>query len=255
MVQPKQQIHDQTREDMRRHIAMPAWTERQKLALTCRMLADEGHGSGLAGQVTARAAPGRWWTLPLGTGFDEAEAGRFILVDDALRVVEGEGMPNPAVRFHLWIYRTRPGVRCIVHTHPPYASALSMVGRPLVVAHMDAAIFHDDCAYLADWPGVPVADEEGRLISEALGDRRTILLAHHGMLTTGASIEEAAYLAVMLERAARLQARAEAIGEIRPIDPAHAKDAHDFLLKPEIVGATFAYFARQALARAPACLD
>ena len=132
-------------------------------------------------------------------------------------------MPNPAVRFHVWIYGARPDVQCIVHTHPPFASALSMVGKRLAVAHMDSAMFHDDCAYLAEWPGVPVADEEGRLIAEALGDKRTILLAHHGMLTTGATVEEAAYLAVMLERAARLQARAEAIGEIRPIDPAHAQ--------------------------------
>jgi L-fuculose-phosphate aldolase len=251
----KQQIHEQTREDMRRHLAVPAWSDRQKLALTCRMLAGEGHGSGLAGQVTARAAPGRWWTLPLGVGFDEATASRFILVDDALGVVEGEGMPNPAVRFHLWIYRARPAVNCIIHTHPPYASALSMVGKRLVVAHMDAAMFHDDCAYLAEWPGVPVADDEGRLIAGALGTKRSILLAHHGMLTTGATVEEAAYLAVLLERAARLQVRAEAIGEIRPIDPAHAQDAHDFLLKPEIVGATFAYFARQALAGAAGCLE
>jgi L-fuculose-phosphate aldolase len=228
----KQRIHERTREDMRRHLAAPAWSDRQKLALTCRMLADEGHASGLAGQVSVRAdVPGRWWTLPLGLGFDEATAGRCILVDADLRVVEGEGMPNPAIRFHLWIYRSRPEVDCIVHTHPPFASALSMVGKPLVVAHMDAAVFHDDCAY------------------------RSILLAHHGMLTTGTTVEEAAYLAVLLERAAKLQVRAEAIGTIRPIDPDHARDAHDFLLKPEIVGATFAYFARQVLGRGRDCLD
>jgi L-fuculose-phosphate aldolase len=255
MTLAKQHIQDRAREDMRRHLAAPAWSDRQKLALTCRMLAGEGHGSGLAGQVTARAAPDRWLTLPLGVGFDEAQARRFIMVDETLRVVEGEGMPNPAVRFHVWIYRTRPAVNCIVHTHPPFASALSMVGKRLAVAHMDSAMFYDDCAYLAEWPGVPVADEEGRLISGALGDKRSILLAHHGMLTTGQTIEEAAYLAVMLERAARLQARAEAIGEIRPIDPAHGRDAHDFLLKPEIVQATFAYFARHALSGAEACLD
>lgn len=255
MTLAKQQIHDRTRDDMRRHLAAPAWSDRQKLALTCRMLAGEGHGSGLAGQVTARAGAGRWWTLPLGVGFDEAQARRFILVDESLGVVEGEGMPNPAVRFHIWIYRARPTVNCIVHTHPPYASALSMVGKKLAVAHMDSAMFYDDCAYLAEWPGVPVADDEGRLIAGALGDKRTILLAHHGMLTTGTTIEEASYLAVLLERAARLQARAEAIGEIKPIDPRHAKDAHDFLLKPEIVGATFAYFARQALRGAEGCLD
>lgn len=48
-----------------------------------------------------------------------------------------------------------------------------MLGVPLPVAHMDACIFHDDCGFLADWPGVPIDDEEGRLITEALGARRS----------------------------------------------------------------------------------
>ena len=53
-----------------------------------------------------------------------------------------------------------PDVRSIVHTHPPYCNALSMTGRNLEVAHMDAAMFWNDCAYLDEWPGVPVADDE-----------------------------------------------------------------------------------------------
>ena len=51
-------------------------------------------------------------------------------------------MPNPSNRFHLWIYRNSPNVGSIVHTHPPYC-ALSVVGEPLAVAHMDHTMFHD----------------------------------------------------------------------------------------------------------------
>ncbi|HUG79881.1 MAG TPA: class II aldolase/adducin family protein [Burkholderiales bacterium] len=176
---------------------------RQVLAQACRILAAEGHESGLAGQVTARGdQPGTWWTLDFGTGFEEATPDRMILVDEDLTPLSGGG-PNPGVRFHIWIYRKRADVNAIVHTHAPYASALAATGKPLKTIHMDSAMLHG-CAHLAEWPGVPLGDEEGRIISGALGEAKTILLANHGLLAAGSSVEEAAYLAVFFERAARM---------------------------------------------------
>src|SRR5215831_11043219 len=168
----------------RKHPAeRPPWSLRQKIALTCRILAAEGYESALAGQITARGdRPGTYLMLSFGLGFDEARAGNIVLVDDDLNLLEGDGMVNPSNRFHLWIYRHRPNVNAIVHTHPPYCSALSVTGQPLIAAHMDTAMFYDDCAYLPEWPGPPIGDEEGRIIHEALGDKRAILLAHHGQL-------------------------------------------------------------------------
>lgn len=218
----------------------------ERLAVACRILAMDGHAHGLAGQVTAREAAGRVATTPIGPGFDEIGAEDILEVDDELNVLSGRGIPNPAVRFHLWVYRKRPDVKAIVHTHPAATSALSMIGRPLVVAHMDAAMLWDDVAYLPDWPGVPIADEEGRIISTAIGEKANILLAHHGLLTTGDRIETAVYRAVHFERAARMQLDAEAAGRIRPVDPSHAAEARRFLLKPEIVQATFDLWARRA---------
>ena len=95
---------------------------------------------------------------------------------------------------------------------------------------MDMTPLHDDCAFLGEWPGVPIADQEGVLISEALGAKRAIILAHHGYLTAGASCEEATYLSVYLERAARMQIRAQAFGPLTPVDDALAREAHDYLL-------------------------
>lgn len=247
MDRDKQAIENATALEMRRWLKLPDWSERQRLALACRILARDGHVSGLAGQLTLRAAAGGWWTLPLGLGFDEACAASMIRVDADLRVLDGAGMPNPAVRFHVWIYRRRPEVNAVVHTHPPFCNALSLLGVPLQVAHMDCAMLYEDCAYLPEWPGVPVADDEGEMISSALGTKRTILLAHHGQLAAAASLEEATYLSFHLERAARMQVRAMAAGTIRPVDPQHARGAHDFLLRPEIVEASFHHLARAEL--------
>jgi L-fuculose-phosphate aldolase len=224
-----------------------AWNDVQKIALSARILASEGHFGSLAGQLTARIAQGQFLTLALGTAFGEANPSDFIVVDDDLNVIDGKGIPNPATRFHLWIYTHKPLVRCIIHTHPPATSALSMIGQPLIVAHMDMCMFQDQCADMPDWPGLPIGDEEGMIISEALGDKKTILLANHGLIAAGESIEEAAYLAVFFERAAALQLAASAAGTIHPVDPDKAREARDFLLKPKIIEMTFEYLARRVL--------
>jgi L-fuculose-phosphate aldolase len=93
---------------------------------------------------------------------------------------------------------------------------------------------------------VPVADDEGRIISGALGAAKTILLANHGLLTAGNSIEEATYLAVFFERAARMQIRAMAAGGYQEVKPDLADEARAFLLQPSIVRGTFAYWARRS---------
>jgi len=214
------------------------------LAACCRILGKENHESGLAGQVTARAEkPGTWWTLEFGYGFDEATAARMVLVDEDLKPLSG-GRPNPGVRFHVWIYNKRPDVQAIVHTHAPHASALAATGKPLKTIHMDSAMLHGT-AHLPEWPGVPVADDEGRIISGALGSAKSILLANHGLLAAGTSVEEATYLAVFFERAARMQLLAMAAGGFKEVKPELAEEARDFLLQPSIVRGTFAYWSRR----------
>jgi L-fuculose-phosphate aldolase len=228
---------------------------RDALTACAWILADEGHESGLAGQLTARGPEaGTYWTLPLGVAFDEAEASAWLLIDDALAVRAGDGAfgsrePNPATRFHLWVYRARADVQAIVHSHPPAASALVAAGAHLLIAHMDATPLFDDLAFLEDWPGLPTADREGELIAGALGDKHALLLAHHGLLAAGRSVAQAAFLAVFIERMARLQLDAARVGGARPVDPAEARRARDFLRTDRIVGLTFDAWARRASRR------
>ena len=240
----KQEFIDRVNREMAADFPVADLPPRDALAAACRILAREGHESGLAGQVTAHAERGQWWTLQFGYGFEEATPERMVLVDEDLQPVSG-GRPNPGVRFHVWIYRKRPDISAIVHTHAPHASALAATGKPLRTLHMDSAMLHG-CAHLPEWPGVPVADDEGRIISGALGNAKCILLANHGLLTAGSSVEEATYLAVFFERAARMQLRAMAAGGFKEVEPALAEEARTFLLQPSIVRATFAYWLRRA---------
>jgi L-fuculose-phosphate aldolase len=252
---PKSEIVARSLAQMNAELTEQTWTPREKLALTCRILFDGGHDSGLAGQITCRAeGEDTFYTQPFGHGFDEITPGNLLLVDQDLKTLDGIGMPNPANRFHTWVYRARPEVGCIIHTHPPHVSALSMLEIPLEVSHMDTCPLYDDCAFLERWPGVPVGNDEGEIISAALGNKRTILLSHHGMLVTGKSIEEACVLALLMERAARLQLAAMQAGTIKPIPRALATEAHDWTSTPKRNAVTFGYYARRALRNHPDCL-
>ena len=240
---------------------------RPALTRSARILADEGHESGLAGQLTARGPrAGTFWTLPLGLAFDEAEEDSWLLIDDDLRVLEGAGPreqtattgaqttvdaaaigePNPATRFHLWVYRARADVHSIVHTHPPAASALCAAEQPLIIAHMDATPLFDDIAFLGKWPGLPTADREGEVIAGGLADKHAIMLAHHGLLAAGRSVQEATFLAVFIERMSRQQIDAAAVGGSRPVDADEARRARDFLRTDKIMNLTFDSWARRA---------
>lgn len=248
----KHELIARASDSMQRHLSSPEWTARQKVALTCRILFAQGHESGLAGQITARAVKsGTFYTQRLGLGFDEISDTNLLLVDEDLDVLQGEGMANPANRFHTWIYRARPDTQCIVHTHPPHICALSMLQRPLKIAQMDACMLYEDVAFLAEWPGLPVGNSEGELIAAVLGDKRAALLAHHGLIVACRSVEEACVVAVQCERAARLQLLAEAAGEITELDPDLAREAHDWILQDKRSKATFHYFARRVLAAHP----
>lgn len=251
----RQELMQSAEGDMQRLIQDMDLTDREKLALTCRILFDKGHNSGLAGQVTCRTdQPNTFLTQRLGLGFDEITADNLITVDHDLKPLAAEGMPNPANRFHTWIYKEHPEINCIIHTHPTHVAALSMLEVPLVISQMDTSALYNDCSFVADWPGVPVGNEEGLFISNALDGNRAVFLAHHGQLVTGKTIEEACNLAILIERAAQLQLLAMAAGQIKPLPHELAQEAHDWVSTDKRNKVNFSYYARQALKHHTDCI-
>ena len=251
----KDELIQQSFAQMDVHLQSTYYSQAQKLALACRILFDNGHDSGLAGQITARGEmPGTYLTQRLGLGFDEICASNLLLVNEDLEVIEGNGMANPANRFHSWLYHARPDVQCIIHTHAVHVAALSMLEIPLEISHMDNCVLYDDVAFLPVWPGVPVGNNEGELISQAIGHKKALLLAHHGLLIASSSIEEACILALAFERAARMQLLAMAVGKIQPLDPELGQEAHDWILRGQRCAVSFAYYARRSLRNNVECL-
>jgi L-fuculose-phosphate aldolase len=247
----------------RQTAAMPeqGWPPLLKMALAARILGDEGHGDTLAGQITCRSTidgAGAMWTGRYGVLLGEMTQADFLLVDGALRVRRGQGFPNMATRFHMHIYEQRPEVECVVHTHPPASSALAITGKSPTIEHMDVMGLYDDVGFLEHWPGIPFGDEEGELIAGVLAPNRSAaLLAHHGLVVTGRTLDEAVYRAWFFERAARMQLDALSVAGSEPL-PTVRRDiaikAREWRLNAGPVRAHFDAWARRVL-RAPAHRD
>lgn len=226
------------------------WDLKTSFTLGSWLLAQEGHSRALLGQFTARDGQGQYLTVPFGHGLDEANEATLVHFDDQLRPKNGAPMVNPGVRFHCWIYRNRPDVQAIVHTHPPAAVALSMTHERLMVNSMDAAMLYDSVGYLDHWPGTPEGDTEGEIISTALGSHDALLLCNHGLLTVGSSIQEAVYRAVFFEWAAAAQLQARALGALKDVEEASARSAQHAMTRQAYINATVGYLYRKAQRRA-----
>ncbi len=93
------------------------------------------------------------------------------------------------------------------------------------------------------------------MISKAIGSKRALLLAHHGLLVAASSIEEGCILSIAFERAARMHLLAAAAGKIQPINSDLGREAHDWILRGQRNAVGFAYYARRSLRVNTDCLE
>ncbi|MDQ7800497.1 MAG: class II aldolase/adducin family protein [Armatimonadota bacterium] len=219
---------------------------RERVAVACRVLAMEGHTDITQGHVSARH-PGTpyYWIKASGLGLDEVTADDVVLVDLDGNKVWGSGRPHTELPIHAEIYRARSDVMAVVHTHPPYATALAASHVPLRPVSHEGTLF---------WPEVPrytfTTDlvhtrEQGEALARALGSARACLMRNHGIVTVGSSVEEAALFALQLERAAKLQILAACLGpyEWTPEAEVAQKAAH--LHSPRQLERNWGYYVRK----------
>jgi L-ribulose-5-phosphate 4-epimerase len=149
---------------------------------------------------------------PSGVMYDELRPEDHVVVDLDGAIVEGRLKPSSDTASHLYIYRHRPDVCGIVHTHSPYATAFAALGRPIPVyltAMADEFGGPIPCAGFALIGG----EEIGRQVVEHIGDSPAVLLKNHGVFTVGPSARSAVKAAVMVEDVAHTVWLALQIGQ------------------------------------------
>ncbi len=180
---------------------------KSRLAEACRVLADAGQGDDVWGHVTARV-PGTntFWMKPAGLGLEEIRAEQLLLVDLDGKVLRGTLPRHSEVFIHAEVFRARPEVNSVVHTHPVPATVFSSLGVPLrPILHEGTNFVPPDVPRFTETSDLIVTPQLGKAVARTLGDRPAVFLVNHGIVTAGESVEEAAVNALLLDKIARAQ--------------------------------------------------
>lgn len=179
-----------------------------------------------SGNVSARdPESGLVVIKPSGIKYEEMQPAHMVVVTVDGELVEGDLKPSSDTASHLYIYRHRPEINGIVHTHSAYATAFAALGRPIPV-YLTA---------IADEFGGPIpcggfaligGEEIGQVVVEAIGDSPAVLLKNHGVFTVGPTAEAALKAAVMVEDNARTVWIALQIGAPDEISPEDVAKLH-----------------------------
>lgn len=193
---------------------------RDALVQTMRSLEAAGLNVGTTGNASVRTAKGLLIT-PSGIPVSALTAERMVaLALDGSPL--GAGRPSSEWRFHCDIFRDRPEVEAIVHTHSPHATALATTGRGIPAFHYMVAV-----AGGRDIRCAPYATFGTEALSAAavaaLVDRRACLLANHGVIATGNTLAAALGLAGYVENLAQMYIAALGIGDVQLLDDLEMK--------------------------------
>jgi ribulose-5-phosphate 4-epimerase/fuculose-1-phosphate aldolase len=208
---------------------------KQRLAASFRLFGKFGFDEGVAGHITARDPEhlDRFWVNPLGMSFKHIRVSDLICVDPNGQIVEGNGRLNRAAfAIHSQVHAARPNVIAAAHSHALHGKTWSSLGRLLDPITQDACAFFEDHALFDDFTGVVLDLEEGKRISEVLGDTKAVILRNHGLLTVGHSVDAAAWNFITMERTCQAQLLAESAGTPVLIDADKARATHALVGPP-----------------------
>jgi ribulose-5-phosphate 4-epimerase/fuculose-1-phosphate aldolase len=183
----------------------PELSERQKLACAFRILAREGFTENIAGHITMRDKDtDHLWVNPWGLWWEEVTASDLCRVNADARVIEGRWDVTPAIHIHTELHRRRPDVAVVIHNHPYHVTVLAALGLLPEMVHQTTAMFDGDLALVDEYTGEVATAELGVELAERIGTASVVVLANHGVIVSGPSVEEATYRAATVDRQCRL---------------------------------------------------
>ena len=188
------------------------------LAAALHMAVANGLHEGIANHFSAVLEDGQHFLVnPFGLHFSEITASNLLICDFNGNVISGKGKPAPSAQhIHAPIHRLVPRARVLMHTHQPYATALTMIvdGR-LEWALQTSCRFYGRVAYDTDYDGVALSEAIGERMATILGDAELMFLGNHGIISAAPTVAQAFDDLYFVERAAQTQLLAMSTG--RPL--------------------------------------
>ncbi|WP_328914163.1 MULTISPECIES: class II aldolase/adducin family protein [unclassified Streptomyces] len=183
-----------------------------QLALGARMLSLDGHDDFNQGQISARRPGADVFLIKNALcGFDEATPDDVVTASVDHTAPAPKSAP-PELPLHQAIYRARPDVNGIVHSHAPYTLVFGATDLALRPLSHDGAYFTGSTALFTTTSNTVLDIATGDLIAKELAGNEAVFLRNHGGVVVGKSVRHAAIFAQVLERACRLQLLAETSG-------------------------------------------
>ncbi len=176
---------------------------RHALVAACRRMTACGITPGTSGNISLRDGP-RMWISPSATPAEDLVAADVpeMAVDGPDASWTGGRKPSTEWRFHRDILRARPDIGAVVHGHPTFCTTLAIARRPIPPVHYMMAAFGGCDIRCAPYATYGTAELSAHAM-RALEGRNACLLANHGMIACGPTLDRAMWLAVELETLAR----------------------------------------------------
>ena len=195
----------------------------------CRLnleLPKQGLVTWTSGNVSVRDPKSGYVVIkPSGVMFEDLEPKHHVILDLDGNIIEGEGKPSVDAPTHLYIYRHRPDVNGVVHTHSRYATAFAAVNMSIPV-YLTAMADEFGCP-IPCGPYAKIGSEEiGETVVKYIGTSPAILLKNHGVFTIGKDGKAALKAAVMTEDVARTVHHALQLGKPDELPPEEVERAH-----------------------------
>ncbi|MGO4347755.1 class II aldolase/adducin family protein [Paenibacillus sp. MCAF9] len=166
---------------------------------------------GPGGNISAKFE-GKMYLSPSGFALDEVEPHQWVEVDIETGEITDIGLrPSSEVLMHLYAYRANPHIGAIVHTHPPYCIAFTLVEQELPIMFPDQAALVGKTVYV---PYVlPTTDKLADAYVAKVNEASSVLLGNHGLVTSGRNLREAYYRTEVVEESTKIYLIAKAIRE------------------------------------------
>jgi L-fuculose-phosphate aldolase len=223
---------------------------KQRLIDAGRILENADQGDLTRGHVSIRLPddPTHFIMKPHSYGLDEITLENIVLCNLEGEKVGGGGRKHSEVYIHSEIYKARPDVNSVIHTHPTYAVALSATGKALESISQPAVAFSDGLPYFTEAIDLIRSQDLGKAVATALGSCKAVLMRNHGAAIVGSNVEESTILAIMLDNACQIQLAAMAAGGSgEKFTPAQVSKLHHDITRNEQYVINFEYLKRRAL--------
>ncbi len=192
---------------------------KEQVIKTGARMAAAGLVTGAWGNISARL-PGEslFVITPSGIPYEAINQTDLVVVNGAGRIIEGDRKPSTELMLHTAIYSACVHAGAIVHSHSIYASALAVAGKTLPPILEDQVQLVGGAVRVARYARAGTADLAAAAV-DALGQGKAVLLANHGLVGLGSTVEEAYQVCQVVEKAAQVYIFAELIGQAVVIPP------------------------------------